>query len=188
MNMTDESAIAEIRSGSAAACDALIAKYKSLVRAKARAYFITGGDKDDIIQEGMIGLFKAIREFDPEKGIPFRVFAEICVSRQILSAVKAGARQKHIPLNSSLPLGRPVPAAGSLTRDPEQILIGREDRLYIKEYLLSALSAMELRVLTLRLSGMSYAEISEQTRSGVKSIDNALRRVRRKAEKLLKMS
>ena len=186
--MTDDDVIREIRAGNVHASDSLIAKYKGLVKMKTGAYFIAGADKDDIIQEGMIGLFKAIREFDLERGIPFRVFAEICINRQILSAVKAGARQKQRPLNTSLPLAQPLLYSEKWTPDPEQILIGREDRLYIKEYLLSALSKTELRILSLYLSGLSYAEIAERTKRGVKSIDNALQRVRRKAEKLLKMS
>ena len=186
--MTDEDVIKEGRAGNARISDSLITKYKYLVKLKAGAYFITGADTDDIIQEGMIGLFKAIRDFDPKKGIPFRVFAEICINRQIITAVKAGMRQKHIPLNTSLSLGQPLPCPEKWTPDPEQILIGREERLYIKEYLLSALSKMELRILSLHLSGLSYAEIAERTKRGVKSIDNALQRVRRKAEKLLKMS
>jgi len=187
MNIIDEDVIKEIRGGNEQASDTLITKYKGLVKIKAGAYFITGADKDDIIQEGMIGLFKAIREFNPDRGIPFRVFAEICINRQIISAVKAGARQKHIPLNTSLSLGQPLPFADRLTPDPEQILIGREDWLYIKEHLFSTLSSMELRIFSLHLSGLSYAEIAERTQRGVKSINNALQRVRRKAEKLLKI-
>ena len=186
--MIDEDIIRDIRAGDVQASDALIAKYKKLVKAKAGAYFIAGADKDDIIQEGMIGLFKAIRDFDPGRGVPFRIYADVCVNRQIISAVKAGTRQKHIPLNTSVSLGQPLPCPEKWTPDPEQILIGREDRRYIKEHLLSTLSAMELRILSLHLSGMSYAEIAEHTKRGVKSIDNALQRVRRKAEKLLKMS
>ncbi|MDR2648735.1 MAG: sigma-70 family RNA polymerase sigma factor [Clostridiales bacterium] len=184
--MTDEEVIEEIKAGSSPATDALITKYKSLVKIKAGAYFIVGADKEDIIQEGMIGLFKSIRNFDPARGIPFRVFAEICINRQIIAAVKAGARQKHIPLNSSMPLSRTAALSKKWIADPEQMLICREDRNYIKERLLSALSAMELRILSLRLSGLSYAEIAGRINCGVKSIDNALRRVRRKAEKLLK--
>jgi len=186
--MTDEDIIKESREGNTRASDSLIAKYKNLVRVKAGSYYIAGADKDDIIQEGMIGLFKAIRDFDPDKGIPFRVFAEICINRQIISAVKAGARQKHMPLNTSLSLGRPLQYTEKWIPDPEQILINREERLYINEYLLSALSAMELHILSLHLSGLSYMEIANRTKRGVKSIDNALQRVRRKAEKLLKMS
>ena len=186
--MTDDDLIKEIRAGSVQASDALITKYKNLVKAKASIYFITGADKDDIIQEGMIGLFKSIRDFDLSKGIPFRAFTEICINRQMISAVKAGTRQKHIPLNSSLSLGQPLPYSEKWYADPEQILIGRENKLYIKEHLLTALSAMELRILSLHLTGLSYAEIAEQTNRSVKSIDNALQRVRRKAEKFLKMS
>ena len=186
--MTDEDVLKEIRAGAAQASDALIAKYKKLVKIKAGAYFIAGADKDDIIQEGMIGLFKAIRDFDSDRGVPFRVYAEICVNRQIISAVKAGTRQKHIPLNTSHYLGQHLPFPDKWTPDPEQILIGREDRRYIKEHLMSVLSEMELRILSLHLSGLSYAEIAERTKRGVKSIDNALQRVRRKAEKFLKMT
>ncbi|MDR1559636.1 MAG: sigma-70 family RNA polymerase sigma factor [Clostridiales bacterium] len=184
--MTDEEVIKEIRAGSARATDTLITKYKKLVKIKAGAYFIAGADKEDIIQEGMIGLFKSIRDFNPAKGVPFRTFAEICVNRQMISAVKAGARQKHLPLNTSMPLSQPMPSPEKWSADPEEMLIGSEDRHYIKEHLLSALSAMELRVLSLHLSGLSYAEIAGRVKRDVKSIDNALRRVRRKAEKLLK--
>ena len=184
--MIDEDIIKESRAGNTNASDYLITKYKNLVKVKAGAYFIAGADKDDIIQEGMIGLFKAIRDFNPSKGIPFRVFAEICINRQIISAVKAGMRQKHIPLNTSLSLGQPMPSPEKWTPDPEQILIKREERIYIKEYLHSALSTMELHILSLHLEGLTYAEIAENTKYGVKSIDNALQRVRRKAEKLLR--
>jgi len=184
--MTDEDAINDIRSGSACATDALITKYKNLVKVKAGAYFIAGADKDDIIQEGMIGLFKSIRDFNPTKGIPFRVFAEICINRQMISAVKAGARLKHIPLNSSLSLARPLPCTEKMNSDPEQMLIGQEYRRYIKEHLISVLSAMELRILSLHLLGLSYAEIADHTNRNVKAIDNALQRIRRKAGKLLR--
>ena len=184
--MTDEDVINDIRTGSAHATNALITKYKNLVKNKAGAYFIAGSDKEDIIQEGMIGLYKSIRDFNPAKGIPFRVFAEICINRQMISAVKAGARHKHKPLNSSLSLGRRLPYPEKWISDPEQMLIGREHWHYIKEYLISALSTMELRILDLHLTGLSYAEIAKHTNYSVKSIDNALQRVRRKAERLLK--
>ena len=183
--MNDEDAIKDIRAGSAPTVNALIMKYKGLVHAKAGAYFIAGSDKDDIIQEGMIGLFKSIRDFNPAKGIPFRVFAEICINRQLISAVKAGARHKHAPLNSSLSLGLPLPSHG-WGADPEQMLIGLENRLYIKKYLHERLSAMELRILNLHLFGLSYAEIAKSVNRDVKSIDNALQRVRRKADRFLK--
>jgi len=184
--MTDEDVIKDIRAGSAHATNALISKYKNFVKIKAGSYFIAGSDKEDIIQEGMIGLYKSICDFNPAKGIPFKAFAEICINRQMISAVKAGARQKHVPLNSSLSLGRRLPCPEKWISDPEQTLIGREYCHYIKEHLLSVLSAMELRILYLHLSGLSYAEIAERINRNIKSIDNALQRVRRKAEKLLK--
>jgi len=181
----DEDVIKDIRAGNTRATDALIIKYKNLVRVRAGAYFIVGSDKDDIIQEGMIGLLKSIRDFNPASGIPFRAFAEICINRQMISAVKAGARKKHSPLNSSMPLGS-QPCSGKSGLDPEQLLISREHRHYISEHLTSALSAMELRVLKLHLQGLSYAEIAEHTNCNIKSVDNAMQRVRRKAEKFLR--
>ena len=181
----DEDAIKDIRSGNARATDALITKYKNLVRLRAGAYFIVGSEKDDIIQEGMIGLLKSIRDFNPASGIPFKAFAEICINRQMISAVKAGARKKHLPLNSSMPLGS-QPSSERNGPDPEQMLISREHRHYISEHLTSTLSAMELRVLKLHLQGLSYAEIAEYINRNIKSVDNAMQRVRRKAEKFLK--
>jgi RNA polymerase sporulation-specific sigma factor len=158
-----------------------------LVRVRAGAYFIVGSDKDDIIQEGMIGLLKSIRDFNPASGTPFKAFAEICINRQMISAVKAGARKKHMPLNSSTPLDT-QPRSEKSGPDPEQLLISREHRHYIGKHLASALSSMELQVLKLHLQGLSYAEIAEHTNRNIKAIDNAMQRVRRKAEKLLKNS
>lgn len=167
-----------------------------LVRAKARSYFLIGADKEDIVQEGMIGLYKAVRDFKGDKLASFRAFAELCITRQIITAIKTATRQKHIPLNSYVSLDKPIfdeesdrtlmdVLTGAIMDDPEELMIHREEFGYLEEKMSEILSELELQVLALYLDGQSYHEISAKLNRHVKSIDNALQRVKRKLERHL---
>lgn len=193
---TDEELIKIIRDDDKQAQDYLMRKYKNLVRVKARAYFIIGADKEDIIQEGMIGLYKAIRDYNYDKHTTFYFFAELCINRQIITAIKAATRQKHIPLNSYVSLNKPVfeencertyieLLSEHKPSNPEELFIGREERQYIEEHMAEKLSELERRVLHFYLQGTSYLEIAAITKKDQKSIDNALQRVKRKVFKIL---
>ncbi|MBP1949988.1 RNA polymerase sporulation sigma factor SigH [Virgibacillus litoralis] len=194
--LDDDSIILLVHQGNSQALDFLINKYINFVRAKARTYFIIGADKEDIIQEGMIGLYKAIRDYDGDKLSSFKAFAELCVTRQIITAIKTATRQKHIPLNSYVSLDKPIydeesdrtlldVVAGSKAIDPQELLVNRE-KFGDMEYRLSELlSELEKEVLRLYLDGQTYQEISVELKRHVKSIDNALQRVKRKLEQLL---
>lgn len=178
------------------ALECLLNRYKNFVRSRARSYFLIGADHEDIVQEGMIGLYKAIRDFRPEKLASFRAFAELCVTRQIITAIKTATRQKHIPLNSYVSLNKPifdeesdrtlldVISEGRIT-NPEELLIGQEDLSTIESRIGKMLSPLEWEVLLAYLDGRSYQEIAVDLGRHVKSIDNALQRVKRKMEKLL---
>ncbi|OPX45938.1 RNA polymerase sigma-H factor [Ruminiclostridium hungatei] len=194
--MIDEDVIQEAKAGSENALEYLINKYKSFVRAKARTYFLIGADREDIIQEGMIGLFKAIRDYKGDKLSSFRAFAELCITRQIITAIKTATRQKHIPLNSYVSLNKPIfdeesdrtlmdVISEENISDPEELLINREEFLGIENKMGEILSSLEWEVLTSYLEGKSYQEIAEDLDRHVKSIDNALQRVKRKLEKYL---
>ena len=173
----------------------LMLKYKNLVRAKARSYFLMGADSEDILQEGMMGLYKAIRDYKPEMS-RFRGFAELCVTRQIISAVKTATRQKHMPLNSYVSLNKPVYDAddrtlldvmpGQSALDPEEIILGEENRSAMEAHIKKELSEMERSVLELYLTGMSYGEIAERLDRPLKSIDNALQRIKTKLSGFLR--
>jgi RNA polymerase sporulation-specific sigma factor len=167
--------------------DLLLQKYKPLVKKKAAAYFLIGGDRDDLIQEGMIGLYKAIRDYDQNAGSPFHAFALLCINRQILSAVKASARQKHIPLNTSLSLNNPdeTPFEANYAQSPEALVVGRESYNDIDLFLQKHLSSLEYTVLMSYLEGQSHTETAELLNKNAKSIDNTLQRVRRKMKKML---
>lgn len=192
--MLDEEVIEDARAGNSKALEYLIAKYRTFVRAKARTYFLIGAEREDIIQEGMIGLYKAIRDFREDKLSSFRAFAELCITRQIITAIKTATRQKHIPLNSYISLSRPifeeesdrtlmdVISADKIT-DPEEMVISREEFFGIGEKIGEILSGLEWKVLSLYLQGKSYQEIAGELNRHVKSIDNALQRVKRKLEK-----
>lgn len=192
----DENIIADARSGNIGALEYLINKYRSFVKAKARTYFLIGADREDIIQEGMIGLYKAIRDFREDKLSSFRAFAELCITRQIITAIKTATRQKHIPLNSYVSLNRPIFDEDSdrtlmdviseeSVYDPEEMMINREEFSGIEDKMSEILSNLEWEVLSLYLQGKSYQEIAEELDRHVKSIDNALQRVKRKLEKYL---
>jgi len=194
--LDDEVVVAYAREGDTMALEYLIHKYKNFVRAKARSYFLIGADREDIIQEGMIGLYKAIRDFRADKLASFRAFAELCITRQIITAIKTATRQKHIPLNSYVSLNKPLYddesdrtlediLSGNKVSDPEELVISREEFLDIESKMSEFLSDLEWSVLMLYLEGKSYQEIAEQLSRHVKSIDNALQRVKRKLERYL---
>ncbi|MCL6450989.1 MAG: RNA polymerase sporulation sigma factor SigH [Acetobacteraceae bacterium] len=194
--MLDEEVVESARNGSSSALEYLINKYKNFVRAKARSYFLIGADREDIIQEGMIGLYKAIRDFRSDKLSSFRAFAELCVTRQIITAIKTATRQKHIPLNSYVSLNKPIydedsdrtlldVISGTKITDPEELIISREEFGDIEEKMGEILSDLEWKVLMSYLDGKSYQEIASDLRRHVKSIDNALQRVKRKLERYL---
>lgn len=194
----DEELVLMAQNGDDTAQEYLLDKYKSLVRAKSRAYFLIGADSEDIIQEGMIGLYKAVRDYNEEKNASFRSFAELCVNRQMITAIKAATRQKHQPLNSYVSLNKPMyeeeseqtymdflqSNSGSLL-NPEALLIGQENKSFLEDQMVKNLSSFETRVLVLYLQGRSYFEISRVLDKPEKSIDNALQRVKKKLEKFL---
>ena len=194
--MTDEDVALLARDGDEAALELLMMKYKNFVRSKARSYFLIGADHEDIVQEGMIGLFKAIRDFRPDKLTSFRAFAELCVTRQIITAIKTATRQKHIPLNSYVSLNRPIYDEESdrtlmdvlsevQMAGPEELLISQEDYSSVENRISEVLSDLEMEVLNAYLEGKSYQEIARMLGRHVKSIDNALQRVKRKLSKYL---
>lgn len=195
-DMLDETIVEAARQGDDSAQEFLINKYKNFVRAKARSYFLIGADREDIIQEGMIGLYKAIRDFRNDKLASFRAFAELCITRQIITAIKTATRQKHIPLNSYISLNKPIydeesdrtlldVLSGTKVTDPEELVISREEFVDIENKMGEFLSDLEWKVLMSYLDGRSYQEIAKELRRHVKSIDNALQRVKRKLERYL---
>ena len=194
--MTDEDVVALCRTGDSVAVEYLLNKYKNFVRSKARSYFLIGADHEDIVQEGMIGLYKAIRDFRPEKLASFRAFAELCITRQIITAIKTATRQKHIPLNSYVSLNKPLydeesdrtlldVCAEGHSSNPEELIISQEDLRGIHQRIDEVLSDLEQEVLAAYLDGKSYQEIADNLGRHVKSIDNALQRVKRKLERYL---
>ncbi|WP_255349951.1 RNA polymerase sporulation sigma factor SigH [Halolactibacillus sp. JCM 19043] len=195
--MDDVGLIDAVQQGDSTALDFLIRKYRGFVRAKASTYFLVGADYDDLIQEGMIGLYKAIRDYKQDKEASFKAFAEVCVTRQIITAIKSATRMKHGPLNSYVSLDKPVFDEDSErtlidvianqqdTVDPEALLISRERYQVVEEKLGAVLSELEREVLMLYLDGRSYQEISELLDRHVKAIDNALQRIKKKFERHL---
>lgn len=196
--LSDGEIIVIIHEGNTDALNFLIRKYQSFVRLKARSYFLIGGDREDIIQEGMIGLYKAIRDFKEDRLSSFKAFAELCITRQIITAIKTATRQKHIPLNTSVSLDKPVfdeesdrtlldVIAGPVLDDPEGLMIHREDFVQMEDEMNKVLSSLEKQVLALYLDGQSYQEISEELNRQVKSVDNALQRIKRKLERYMQV-
>jgi RNA polymerase sporulation-specific sigma factor len=192
----DEEVVIEAQSRNVRAQEYLINKYKNFVKAKAKSYFLIGADKEDIYQEGMIGLYKAIRDFKADRLSSFRAFAEICVTRQIITAIKTATRQKHIPLNTYISLNKPIydeesdrtlldVLSGVKITDPEELVISREEVISIQNEIGEVLSELEMEVLMSYLDGKSYQEIACDLDRHAKSIDNALQRVKRKLEKCL---
>ncbi|MCR8660736.1 RNA polymerase sporulation sigma factor SigH [Paenibacillus endoradicis] len=197
-NNTDEEIVEAVRNGESIALEYLINKYKNFVRAKARSYFLIGADREDIVQEGMIGLYKAIRDYKGDKLSSFKAFAELCITRQIITAIKTATRQKHIPLNSYVSLDKPIydedsdrtlldVICGTRVSDPEELIINQEEFSGLEDKMAEILSDLERKVLMLYLDGRSYQEIAVDLKRHVKSIDNALQRVKRKLEKYLEV-
>ena len=193
---TDEEIVAEAQAGDSVALEYLLGKYKNFVRSKARSYFLIGADHEDIVQEGMIGLFKAIRDYQAERLSSFRAFAELCITRQIITAIKTATRQKHVPLNSYVSLNKPIYDEESdrtlmdvivegRAQNPEELIIGRENLVSFRDQVDRVLSGLEQDVLNAYLDGKSYQEIADKLGRHVKSIDNALQRVKRKLEKFM---
>jgi RNA polymerase sporulation-specific sigma factor len=190
--VSDEDIVAYAqRTGSTRATEHLMTKYKGLVEGKARSYYLRGADHEDVVQEGLIGLFKAIRDFRPDRQSRFKAFAELCVTRQIITAVKTATRQKHIPLNDYVPLDKPMfpdesdmmlydalPDAGAL--DPEHEVLNRELSEYLASEAQDDLSELECEVLRRYIDGKSYREMAGELKCRTKSIDNALQRAKRK--------
>ena len=196
--LDDDVLVDYVHKGDSEALDYLIQKYRNFVRAKARTYFLIGADKEDIVQEGMIGLYKAIRDFKGDKLSSFKAFAELCITRQIITAIKTATRQKHIPLNSYVSLDKPIydeesdrtlmdVISGAKVLNPEELFINQEEFDDIELKMAELLSDLERKVLALYLDGQSYQEISEELNRHVKSIDNALQRVKRKLERYLEV-
>ena len=196
--MTDEQLISRLRGGEKPIMDFLMEKYKGLVRQKAKAMYLWGGENDDLIQEGMIGLFKAVEDYEPDAGASFYSFAELCISRQMYTAIKASQRKKHLPLNSyvslytsgkredgkeALPLAETIEAGTE--SNPEELLLNTEYANAFEEELKDQLSKLENRVLYLHLMGMDYLKIAEVMDKSPKAIDNALQRIKGKARHIL---
>ncbi len=186
--------VAKAKEGNERALNYMIKKYSNLVRYKARSYFLIGAEYDDLIQEGMIGLFKAIKDFKAGKDTSFKAFAELCITRQIITAIKNATRQKHVPLNCYISINKPLykneEASYPLSEiikvrelnDPEQLMLSNEEIENIKEVFNKFLSKLEASVLRLYIEGKSYVEISNILNRKVKSVDNALQRIKRKLE------
>ena len=195
-DMPDEQVVGQAQLGDSVAIEYLLSKYKNFVRSKARSYFLIGADHEDIVQEGMIGLFKAIRDYQVERLSSFRAFAELCITRQIITAIKTATRQKHVPLNSYVSLNKPIYDEESdrtlmdvivegRAQNPEELIIDRENLVSLRDQVDQVLSSLEQDVLNAYLDGKSYQEIADKLGRHVKSIDNALQRVKRKLEKFL---
>jgi RNA polymerase sporulation-specific sigma factor len=192
--LSDEDLVEVARAGNDQAIDLLLHRYRHYARAKARTYFLAGADKEDIVQEGMIGLYKAIRDFQKDKNTAFRAFAELCMTRQIITAIKTATRQKHQPLNSYVSLNKPASDDDDDDRsigdaittkavvDPAELVVSAEELENIKASVGKVLSPLETEVLQLYMDGKSYQQIADMLGRHVKSIDNALQRIKRKLE------
>lgn len=196
MKKTDNELIIAAQSGDEAALEEILLRYKPLVHKKSQPYYMAGGDDDDIVQEGLIGLYTAVMDFNKEKFPLFNIFAGVCIERRIISAVKKASRQKHIPLNSYVSLSNRVfddedgfcvedVIDNGMGENPENILIEREAVTGLEGIISQALSEFEMRVLICSLNGMSYKEIAENLGKDMKSIDNAMQRIKKKLENLV---
>lgn len=191
---SDEELVALYHAGHQDAVEVLLTRYRGFARSKARSYFLVGADREDIVQEGMIGLYKAIRDYLPDREASFRAFAELCVTRQIITAVKTATRQKHVPLNTYVSLSKPVGGEDDPDRtlqdvlenvrapDPADLVLGNEELRSMKLAFAEILSDFEAEVLHMYVEGKSYQEIGAHLDRHVKSIDNAIQRIKRKVE------
>ena len=194
----DEDLVAAYQAGEPGAMETLLERYRDFARLKARSYFLAGADRDDIVQEGMIGLYKAIRDYREGRRAAFRTFADVCITRQIVSAIKTATRHKHDPLNSGLSLSKPLPQddqpdrvlgdvlSGEDVADPADLVIQNEEILGVRRAFAEVLSDFEAEVLRMYIEGKSYQDIARHLRRGVKAIDNALQRIKRKLEMSLR--
>ncbi|MFN3478638.1 MAG: RNA polymerase sporulation sigma factor SigH [bacterium] len=198
-DLKDNELVMLAKKGNKKAISMLINKYKNFVRARSKFYFIIGADKEDIIQEGLIGLYKAIRDYNPDKKTSFRAFAELCIMRQIITAIKTATRQKHTPLNSYVSLNKPLfeengervlsdVIVSTRNVNPEEVYITLELTKDIKEKMKKYLSSLEARVLAEYLRGLSYQEVAKTIGKHIKSVDNALQRIKRKIQQTIKES
>ncbi|MGH2750857.1 MAG: RNA polymerase sporulation sigma factor SigH [Actinomycetota bacterium] len=193
--LEDADLVAQARTGEERAIEVLLARYRNFARSKARSYFLAGSEREDVVQEGMIGLFKAVRDFDLSQDTPFRAFAELCISRQILTAIKTANRHKHQPLNSSVSLDAPAYGddetssvgdhlmSPARTSDPAELVISAEEIEALRTSMSRNLTELEGDVLTLYMEGKSYEEIAGVLGNHAKSIDNALQRIKRKLQR-----
>ncbi|MEI3613922.1 RNA polymerase sporulation sigma factor SigH [Pseudogracilibacillus sp. SO30301A] len=196
-SLIDEEVLSHVQQGNEIAIEYLIKKYERIVRKKANTYFLIGSDRDDVVQEGLIGLYKAICDYDENKRSSFKSFAELCITRQIITSIKSATRLKHTPLNSYVSFYQPVHDESSEqilldtiycpeSEDPSDLLVNREKYQSIQAQLMKALTKLEWDVLYLYFQGCSYEEIAAKLKRQEKSIDNALQRVKRKVEQLIK--
>ena len=198
LNMTDEALVERSHAGDARADETLCERYKNIVRTKARPYFLIGADREDLVQEGMIGLYKAIRDYTPDHNAVFRSFAEMCIVRQLISAIKRATRKKHAPLNTYVSLygstfaeedNRERPLLDTMamvrTESPEDAFISKESTEHILGSIEKLLTPLEKQVLDLFMDGYSYQQIAATLGRGTKTVDNALQRIKRKLEKHL---
>ncbi|MDD5918557.1 MAG: RNA polymerase sporulation sigma factor SigH [bacterium] len=198
LNMTDEALVERSHAGDARADETLCERYKNVVRIKARPYFLIGADREDLVQEGMIGLYKAIRDYTPDHNAVFRSFAEMCIVRQLISAIKRATRKKHAPLNTYVSLygstfaeedNRERPLLDTMamvrTESPEDAFISKESTEHILGSIEKLLTPLEKQVLDLFMDGYSYQQIAAALGRGTKTVDNALQRIKRKLEKHL---
>jgi RNA polymerase sporulation-specific sigma factor len=189
---SDLELVAAAQAGDADAFDRLVDRYRRFVRSRSRGYFIVGGDREDLEQEALIGFYKSVRDFKPELQASFRAFAELCINRQLITAIKTATRKKHQPLNHSISFSAPrpgddgddrddeIPAAADSLADPAEQLVAMERLAVTHGALASSLSPLEVEVLTLYVEGRSYEMIADQVGRHVKAVDNALQRVKRK--------
>lgn len=195
-SLVDEEVVTHVQKGNKTAVEYLINKYERIVRKKANTYFLIGSDRDDVVQEGLIGLYKAICDYDENKRSSFKSFAELCITRQIITSIKSATRLKHSPLNSYVSIYKPINEDESerilldtivcgKSVDPQELLVNREKHKFLQTKLLKTLTKLEWDVLRLYIQGCSYEEIAKQLNRQEKSIDNALQRVKRKVEQLL---
>ena len=189
---SDEDLVAAVRDGDDQALNSLLQRYRRFARARASNYFLIGGDRDDVVQEGMIGLYKAIRDYEPDREASFRSFAELCITRQILTAIKTATRQKHVPLNTYVSFDKPNSQDSDRTigdsipsevdDDPLRTVLNGDELRELRALCSEVLSGLETEVLDLYVEGRSYQEIAESLGRHVKSVDNALQRIKRKLE------